>query len=81
MPRFEVECDETETLIPLSMLIERLEKHRDKLQLMKNSLRWYEFRARIHISGGIRAYEQEIKCALEFGGMNAIDMIRSRRRA
>lgn len=70
MPRHDeiFEVSETETLLPLSVLVSRLEKHRDEMLAEVKRTPWWNLRRKWIARGSASAYEYELRVALELGG-------------
>lgn len=57
-----------ETVVPISSLISRLEKHRDEMQRQVNLQPWWNLKRRWIFGGATAAYQYEIDALLELGG-------------
>ena len=55
-------------VIPVSVLVSRLEGHRKELRDHLASLPWWRFQARQRLLGAIATYQVEIDAVLELGG-------------
>lgn len=55
-------------LIPVSLIISRLEKHRDEMQSKALETRWWQWRRRTLLLGAAGAYSYEIEQILGITG-------------